>query len=143
MPKTKIPTQSETPNHPDAPDRLEIDNTGATPTQLFAVFANERRQLSIVYLETKVGAIPFKDLAEYIALEEGDPTKQQYEQVCSDFQHSHLPRMIDLGLIHYDEDRETVELLVDRSIILPYLELTDWVTLYTTNPFSSSGTRAE
>lgn len=143
MPKTKIPTQSETPDQSDASDRLEIDNTGATPTQLFAVFANERRQLSIVYLETKVGAIPFKDLAEYIALEEGDPTEQQYKQVCSDLKHSHLPRMIDLGLIHYDEECETVELLVDRSVVHPYVELTDWITASPTDSVSSSETRVE
>lgn len=110
---------------PDArdPDRFDDEHREITPTQLFAAFADERRQLTVAYLAQRPAAISLGDLAEYIAIREGQPTYERYERVLTALAHSHLPALHDVGLVRYDADDETVALAVSRSVVGPYLKL--------------------
>lgn len=105
------------------PDDKDIAAAGITPTQLFTVFAHERRQRTLAYLSQRAGAVSVGDLAEYIAIAEETPTQDRYERICTDLYHSHLPRMRDLGLLTYNLESEQISLTVRRRLLTPYLEL--------------------
>lgn len=107
------------------PQKAELDRTDMNPTQLFAVLSAERRQHALVYLSQKPAAIYLGDLAEYIALREGHPSRDRYQRIVVDLHHNHLPTLCDAGLVAYDADTELLELAVDRDAIAPYLALTD------------------
>lgn len=101
------------------PNRFDDERGEIPPTELFTAFAHDRRQRAVAYLAGKPAAIPLGDLAEYIAIAEG-PT---YERVLTALAHNHLPRLREVGLVSYDAVDETVELVVPRSVVAPYLEL--------------------
>lgn len=105
------------------PDDAGIATDEITPTQLFAVFADKRRQQALAYLSQRAAAVAIGDLAEYIAIAEEHPTHDRYERICTDLYHSHLPHMRDLGLLTYDLETERVSLTVRRRILAPYLDL--------------------
>lgn len=105
------------------PNRFDDERGEIPPTELFAAFAHDRRQRAVAYLAGNPAAIPLGDLAEYIALAEGRPTYERYERVLTALAHTHLPRLREVGLVSYDAVDETVELVVPRSVVAPYLEL--------------------
>lgn len=110
--KTNTATPAESP-----------DPIDPSPTTLFAVFAEQRRQHAISYLSHKLGAVALGDLAEYIALAEGEPTRDRYERVLVSLVHAHIPQLIDAELVRYDAESETVELRPDPAVVRPYLDL--------------------
>lgn len=107
------------------PRKAESRCLETTPTQIFAALAAERRQHALCYLGQKAAAISLGDLAEYIAIKEGDPSYEWYQRITVDLYHRHLPHLADAGLIEYDVDSELVELAIDRRAIDPYLRLTE------------------
>lgn len=94
-----------------------------SPTTLFAAFADERRQHVVQYLFHKPGTVPLGDVAEYIAITEGEPTRDYYERLLVSLVHTHIPLLSEAGLIQYDPDQETVQLSTDSDTVRPYLEL--------------------
>lgn len=107
------------------PQKAEPDRSDTTSTQLFAVLSDERRQHALVYLSQKPAAIYLGDLAEYIALKEGRPSRDWYQRIVVDLHHRHLPYLCDAGLVEYDAATELLELTADRDLVAPYLALTD------------------
>ncbi|MFC3957485.1 DUF7344 domain-containing protein [Halovivax cerinus] len=105
------------------PNRLDDENQEIPPERLFRAFANDRRQRVVAYLAGKTAAIPIGDLAEYVAITEGQPTQERYERVLTALAHNHLPHLQDAGLVRYDALAETVECTASRSVIDPYLDL--------------------
>lgn len=98
-------------------DSLEIE-----PTTMFNVLSHEHRQYLLQYLAHKPGTVPLGDVAEYIAVREDDTTRDRYERILTGLYHLHLPQLVDADLITYDEDRKTVQLIVDDGLT-PYLQL--------------------
>jgi len=94
-----------------------------SPTTIFELLAKNRRQLILSYLTQAVGAVPISDLADQIALWEGEHTREQYERVCTSLVHVHLPKLADVGVIEYDRENEMLNLQESADQILPYLEL--------------------
>lgn len=112
------------------PDTQNPDNAGPnqsdiTPTQLFTALSDERRQHALVYLSQKPAAIYLGDLAEYLAIKEGEPSHERYERIIVDLHHRHLPHLCGAGLVDYNADTELLELAADRDLVAPYLELTN------------------
>ncbi|WP_255193120.1 DUF7344 domain-containing protein [Natronobeatus ordinarius] len=105
------------------PKQADVESPETTPTRLFAAFAHERRQLALAYLAHRPAATALDDLAEFVALTEGDPTRDRCEHVYADLVHAHLPQLCDAGLARYDPDTDLVTLVVDRGVLTPYLEL--------------------
>ncbi|WP_207891182.1 DUF7344 domain-containing protein [Natrarchaeobius oligotrophus] len=102
------------------------DGTPAiTPTELFRAFSSDRRQRALDYLAAKPAAIPLGDVAEFVALEEGEPSYDRYERILVDLYHNHLPQLTDVGLVAYDAETELVSLAIDRAVVAPYLRLAD------------------
>ncbi|SFC69897.1 hypothetical protein SAMN05444422_11547 [Halobiforma haloterrestris] len=106
------------------PDDTDPGTDEIPPTTLFAMFANERRQQILAYLTRRPGDVLLGDLAEYIAINEGNATQEWYERICTDLYHSHLPQMRACGLVTYDLETEAISLSVERGVLAPYLELT-------------------
>ncbi|WP_246999262.1 DUF7344 domain-containing protein [Halosolutus gelatinilyticus] len=109
--------------HTKTPRDDATDTEAISPTDLFAAFAAARRRDTLSYLAQKPAAIHLGDLAEYIAVAEGEPSYDWYQRILVDLHHRHLPHLRDAGLVHYEADSELVDLAVDRDVIAPYLEL--------------------
>lgn len=118
-------TEYAVPMNSDAfdPDGARTDRAEITPTKMFEVLADERRQYALRYLAQKPSAVPVGDVAEYVAVREGEPTRDRYERVLTGLYHVHLPLLTSAGLVSYDERRELVTLLVARGELDPYLRL--------------------
>lgn len=94
---------------------------------VFTVLYNRRRRNVITYLRENDGTATVSDLAEYIAAKENDTTVQQLsssERKCVyvGLYQNHLPMMNDVGVVDYDKDRGTVELLDCMDQLEPYLD---------------------
>nr|WP_254840780.1 hypothetical protein [Natronomonas marina] len=63
------------------------------------------------------------DLADQIALLEGEHTHEHYERICTSLVHNHLPKLTDAGIVEYDQEREVVDLRDRATDVLPYLDL--------------------
>ncbi|MFC6765420.1 DUF7344 domain-containing protein [Natrinema soli] len=109
--------------HTQTPQDTETGTPNISNTELFAAFAAERRQYALTYLAQKPAAIHLGDLAEYISLKENNPSYDWYQRVLVDLHHQHLPYLCDVGLVHYEEETELLELAVDRDVVSPFLEL--------------------
>lgn len=92
-------------------------------TRLFELLANDRRRLALHYLTQTVGAVHVGDLADQIALWEGDHTHEHYERICTSLVHIHIPKLTDAGVMQYDPEQETVELLEVADQLVPHLDL--------------------
>ena len=99
------------------------DPAEPSPTTMFRAFAEPHRQYALQYLTQRPGAVPLGDLAEYIAVTDGDPTRDRYERALVGLFHQHVPHLTDAGLVRYDSDRELLSLRVDGDLLRPYLEL--------------------
>lgn len=103
----------------------ESINAEKTVSALFKLLSHHRRRIAVQYLATQVGTTSVRDVADQIALLEGEHTRDRYERICTSLVHAHLPMLADGGAIEYDPDQEVVELRDQAAGMLPYLELAD------------------
>jgi hypothetical protein len=94
-----------------------------TPTTIFDLLVSDHRRYTLHYLSQKVGAISLGDLAEQIAIWEDTPTYEQYERILTGLHHTHLPKLVAAGIVHYDVESETIELLEIADQVQPHLKL--------------------
>ena len=99
-----------------------IDSELSAPT-IFELLANERRLRALQYLTQTVGAVTISDLADQLALWEGEHTRERYERICTSLVHVHLPKLTDAGVVSYDEVGGMIKLQEAAEQIAPYLEL--------------------
>lgn len=97
--------------------------TNLSPTRIFSLLADDRRRHTMRYLARTVGAVAIGEVAEEIALREGDLTRDRYERVVTGLFHTHVPLLSEAGLIRYDPEREVVTRLPAADQLSPYLEL--------------------
>ena len=98
--------------------------TDLSATQVFALLANERRRFALHHLLQAVGAVHLGELADQIALWEGEHTRDRYERVATSLVHAHLPKLAAAGVVSYDPDADLVALLDAADALVPHLELT-------------------
>jgi len=99
-----------------------IDDEQAV-SAVFKLLSHHRRRIAVQYLATQAGTTSVSDVADQIALLEGEHTHDRYERICTSLVHTHLPMLADAGAIEYDRDRQVVELGDQATDMLPYLEL--------------------
>ena len=99
-----------------------IDDAQAM-SAVFKLLSHHRRRVAIRYLATQAGATSVSDVADQIALFEGEHTNDRYARICVSLVHNHLPMMSDGGIVEYERDQEIVELRDQATDILPYLDL--------------------
>jgi len=124
--------QAET-TAPAEPEELSLD-------LIFEVLKNRRRRDVIRYLEEQSERTSLSDLAEHVAALENDTTTQaltssQPKRVYVGLYQCHLPKMDDMDIVNFNQDRGYVELGANVDQLDPYLDpvTTDdqsWHTYY-------------
>lgn len=107
------------------PDRAGpgTDDPILAPTDIFGILANDRCRYLLHYLDQHVGGVSLGELAEHVAVREGDPTYDHYERILTGLHHVQLPKLTDVGLVVYERDCETVTGTDAITQVRPYLEL--------------------
>lgn len=103
-------------NHPHSDSDLSVST-------IFDLLGNHRRRYMLYYLSRKVGAVSLEEVAEGIALREGEPTRNRFERICTGLHHTHLPMLVDASVVRYDRDAGTITLLEAASQLDTFLEL--------------------
>ena len=106
-------------------DDERTDRSDLSTNETFEILKNRRRRAVLKYLDDVGGHATLDTIAEHVAAEENDIdtnqlSSQQRKRVYIGLYQVHLPKMDDLGIIEYDQDRGTVE-LGEISELRPYL----------------------
>lgn len=96
---------------------------------IFDLLSNSRRRMVLFYLREHGGEMSPTDLAEEVAAIENevDVDELNYKQrkrVYVSLHQTHLPRLADAGVVHYDKDEGVVRLTEDADVIDSYLTVT-------------------
>lgn len=103
-------------------DAGSIDD-GHAVSAVFKLLSHHRRRVAIRYLATQTGPTSVADLADQIALVEGEHTEDRYARICVSLAHSHLPMLSEAGVVEYERSQETVELRETATTLLSHLDL--------------------
>ncbi len=108
----------------DTSDREET--TSLTTDEIFHVLQNERRRNVLQYLQGRTEPVRMRDVAEQVAAWEHETTVQQLsskqrQRVYIPLYQSHLPKLDELGIIEYQQNRGIVERLPLADRFDPYL----------------------
>ncbi|MEF8937086.1 DUF7344 domain-containing protein [Halobacteriaceae archaeon SHR40] len=109
----------------DTPGRPSRTEQSLPVTTIFRLLSSERRLCALRYLSQSVGAVDVEDLADHLALHEGEHTREHFERICTSLVHVHIPPLVEAGVVEYDPDRETLTLCALGDQFGPYLELAD------------------
>lgn len=106
--------------------------------QIFEVLKNSRRRETLRYLHENDGETTLSDVAEHIAALENDTTikaisSAQRKRVYVGLYQCHLPKMDDMDVVDFDQNRGTIELGPNADQLDPYLDepnTREWHKLY-------------
>jgi hypothetical protein len=106
--------------------------------QVFEILKNRRRRETLKYLLENGGNASLSDLAEHIAAIENDTTvraisSSQRKRVYVGLYQCHLPKMDDMDIVDFDQNRGTIELSQNVDQLETYLEDDDeraWYKAY-------------
>ncbi|WP_435068649.1 DUF7344 domain-containing protein [Haloplanus sp. C73] len=118
------------------------DTEALSKDTVFSLLSNQRRRYVIHYLHRTPEPASLRDLTEQVAAWENGVTVEDLEykqrkRVYTSLHQTHLPKLVEAGIVEYDRDEGTVA-LTDRAAALDtYLELGDgpsvpWGTVYLT-----------
>ncbi len=109
-----------TPAERGAPPALPLD-------QVFEIAKNERRRNALRYLRSHEAPVKLGTLAEHIAAIENDTTvkaisSQQRKRVYVGLYQCHLPKMDDMHIVEFNQDRGLIELGPNAEQLYPYID---------------------
>lgn len=92
----------------------EVDDPAVSLTALFDALGDVRRRHALATLLTH-GDLPLPDLADEVAVAERERALSQIDpddvlQVYLSLYHTHVPKLTDVGLVKYDQERDFVAL---------------------------------
>lgn len=95
--------------------------------ECFDLLSDYRRRLTVEYLRSRGEVTTIQELAIKIAAREnGIPedrlTDKQQKRVYTSLHHLHVPRMAEMGVIEYDEGKDTVAIGPSAATLEPYLD---------------------
>jgi hypothetical protein len=132
-----VGAQDQEPADRTAPDEAEATEAKAeTETTereelsldvIFEILKNRRRRDVIHYLREQDGRVPLGELAEHVAAIENDTTpaaltSSERKRVYVGLYQCHLPKMDDMGVVHFEQNRGYVELAPGASSLEPYID---------------------
>jgi hypothetical protein len=136
-------SKSQSRQGPDAGEGPESDSGSPSHEELpldqvFEILKNRRRRLVLHYLDDNGGESSLSDLAEHIAAIENDTTVKaisstQRKRVYVGLYQCHLPKMDDMNIIDFDQNRGTVVLASNAEQVKSYLGEPDersWYQIY-------------
>ncbi|SER57638.1 DUF7344 domain-containing protein [Natrinema salaciae] len=94
----------------------EHDDSDASAESLddaFALLADQRRRLLLVVMRSYGEELTLPDAAEEVAVREtghsvANISAERVQEVYLSLYHDHLPRLVDAGLLEYDQERDLV-----------------------------------
>lgn len=94
--------------------------------RMFHLLQNERRRLTLEYLQDTEGVVDMRDIVENVAAVEYDTEVEQLssterQRVYIALYQSHLPKLADSGVIEYDQSRGWVKRTELADALDPYL----------------------
>jgi hypothetical protein len=100
--------------------------TPLTKDVLFEILKNQRRREALSFLRERDGRTTLSDMAEHIAAKENDTTvaqltSSQRKRVYIGLYQCHLPKMDSAGIIDFEKNRGTIELLPAAEQLDPFL----------------------
>ena len=111
-----------------------------TQAELFDIFSNARRRRTVQYLKRQGGSCDLAPLVEQVAAWENDVdpeevTRTQRRRVYISLYQTHLPMLEEHGIVDWDPDDHTIDLLPHEEVFEPYLDhrledQRDWHRLY-------------
>lgn len=117
----------------EAPDELPID-------QVFEIVKNERRRLAIDFLGERGEEVKLGELAEHIAAIENDKpveaiSSKERKRVYVGLYQCHLPKMDEMDIVEFNQDRGLASLGSNADQLSPYIETDEdgpaaWSTVY-------------
>jgi hypothetical protein len=98
--------------------------------QVFDILKNKRRRTVLRYLNSVDGNVKLGALAEYVAAVENDidevaVSSDQRKRVYVGLYQCHLPKMDDMDIIDFNQDRGIIELGANADQLDEYLALAD------------------
>lgn len=80
---------------------------------VFTVLSNQRRRAILSHLTKCTYPVPFEELVESVATQETESNSietsdEVYERVAMDLHHTQLPKLMDWGVIDYEDDQELI-----------------------------------
>lgn len=98
--------------------------------QVFEILKNKRRRTVLHYLETHEEPVSLSDLAEHVAADENDTTVRQVtsrERKCAyvGLYQCHLPKMDNMDIIEFNQNRGRIELGVNAPQLEEYLDYSE------------------
>ena len=114
----------------EAPDREEEEPPALPLDQVFEIAKNERRRHALRFLGDREGPVELGTLAEHIAAVENDTTveaisSQERKRVYVGLYQCHLPKMDDMKIVEFNQNRGLIELGPNADQIYPYIEAED------------------
>lgn len=105
---------------------LQHSGESASLDAMFAALRNTRRRYVIYYLQQR-GELAVEELARLIAASEtggdhGAVPAEERNRVKLALVHVHLPKLVETGVVEYDERRSRVQLREELSELGPYLD---------------------
>jgi len=105
---------------------MDQNNTELTRDRVFDILSSPRRRYVLYFLRTEPNPIQLTDLAEHVAAWENDTTveelsTQQRKRVYVSLYQTHLPKLAESGLVHYDDETGEVSIASKASEIDPLL----------------------
>ncbi|EMA38066.1 DUF7344 domain-containing protein [Halococcus hamelinensis] len=101
-------------------------NQRLTEHEIHDVLRNRRRARTLKYLRSRDETVTLRELSEELAsIETGEspPPRNKRESVYNSLHQTHLPKLDDLGIIQYEQNRKVVHLLNDAHQVEVYMEV--------------------
>ena len=118
---------------------LNSATTTLSEDEIFELLANPRRRFVLLSLREAVDAIPLTDIAESMAGANRDvgasgPNKAERKRAYVSLYQTHIPTLVDAGVVTYDVESGFVALTDRANVLFPFLDLSDrdddWATRY-------------
>lgn len=124
---------TQTLEEPDSQSTADVEPTERDESSslsldlIFEVLKNERRREVIRYLRGHEKQVTLSDLAEHIAALENDTdiasiTSSQRKRVYVGLYQCHLPKMADMGIVNFNQNRGFVSLGENAPELYQYLD---------------------
>ena len=108
-------------------DTSNVEPRGGTASlstdAIFELLLDEHRRGALEYLSRTVGAVSIDELTAQLAIRDGDRTRDRRDAIRTRFHHSHLPKLLETGVVRYDPAAGTIERRAAAASLDPYLEL--------------------
>ena len=106
----------------------DVDETEPSPSELFDALADYRRRRVLRLAVDHRTPLALSDVADEIAAAEHDGrftdiSEGEITRIYTSLYHSHVPKLVEAGLLEYDQDVDAVALGDRAETARPYLDV--------------------